>query len=88
MGSMLQKIYSDDGGNPSSMRLLVAFVVAAQVLVWAYCSIKSGVLQPLALENTASIIGPLAVQAWQKGKEIPAVTGTVTVSGTRTGSAS
>lgn len=72
----LQKIFSDGGGNPSSMRVLVSFVVVAQVLVWAFCSIKAGLPQPLDLENTMSIIGPMIVQVWQKGKEASGASGT------------
>jgi hypothetical protein len=72
MTDWIKSILSDNAGNPSSMRLVVALVVLIQVCTWAFVSIKSGTLAPLSWEQITAIVGPLGVQANQKGKEVAA----------------
>ena len=63
--------FSTQAGEPSSMRLLVAFVVVLKLSVWAYLCIKSGQNIPFSVEDIGVIVGVLGAKAYQKGKESP-----------------
>ncbi len=65
----LKNIFSQDNGNPSSMRVLTAFVVISVISVWGYISIITKTLAPFPAEGAVAIIGALGAKAWQKGKE-------------------
>ena len=75
----MKAILSDNAGNPSSMRLVVALVVLIQVGTWAYVSVKTVSLAPMDWQQIMAILGPLGIQMTQKGKELSEAGMTTTV---------
>lgn len=69
MTEWLKCILEDNGGNPSSMRILVAFIVVIQMIGWAFVCFKTTTLPPMDWQQVATVIGALGVKAYQKGKE-------------------
>lgn len=67
--NFLAKIFTDDGGNPSSVRLVSAISSLAVVGTWAYTSIQTLTIQPLDLSAAAVALGSLGLKVLQKGKE-------------------
>lgn len=66
-------ILNDASGKPSTMRLLVIFVVMVYTLVWAWLSIKDQAMYEIDIEQVTLIVGLFgakAVQAFaeQRGK--------------------
>lgn len=61
----LKKIFADDVGNPSWMRLIGGLVALVIVSAWAFCVFKSGQWIPLdgwAAGIVGSVFGGKAVQ--------------------------
>ncbi|MEN6439440.1 MAG: hypothetical protein ABFD97_12775 [Syntrophobacter sp.] len=69
---MLSKVFSDDAGNLSSMRLVFVMVVATVLFNWTWMNIHTGVMQPLDFGSVASLIGMGWVKAQQKASEATA----------------
>ena len=65
----ISKIFSDDCGNLSSMRLVFVLVVATTLFNWTWINIHTGVMQPLDWGSVASIVGMGFVKAQQKASE-------------------
>jgi len=57
-------------GNPSTMRIATLLIVCAILAGWLYVTIKTAVLQPLAPEHVAMVLGTLGIKGWQRGKEV------------------
>lgn len=67
---MLDKLFSDHQGNPSSMRLFVAFIIIAQIGVWgAYC-LRNNVFEPMDWQSMLTILGSLYFKQAQKTTEL------------------
>jgi len=69
MVELLKKIFSEDNGNSSSMRILVAFVIVIVLFNWTWINIKTGQIIAFDWQDLGLIIGPLFAKAYQKGKE-------------------
>jgi len=69
MFNFIGRAFSEDNGNPSSTRMLTAFVVVSIISVWGYVSIIKGEIAPLPTEAVVAIVGALGAKVWQKGKE-------------------
>ncbi|MFP5213071.1 MAG: hypothetical protein ACLGPL_06795 [Acidobacteriota bacterium] len=68
----LSKIFSDNSGNPSSMRLFVAIIVSVVLGTWSFCCIKSGAFIQPDLGFVGTLVGVLGVQQVQKRAELKA----------------
>ena len=68
----LLQAFQEDNGNPSSMRLMVGFVVVTILGTWSFLSIKTGAFVVIPTEVAGILLGSLGIKAWQKGKEEPA----------------
>jgi hypothetical protein len=62
----------DNGGNESSMRLMMLLVVALRMLVWAFLSVKTGTTQPFSMEDVGLIGVVMGAKAYQKNSELKA----------------
>ncbi|MCK4328803.1 hypothetical protein KAX02_03065 [candidate division WOR-3 bacterium] len=67
--SGIKNMVSEDNGNTSSMRILVAIVVLVFLGNWTYFNISTGTLASFDWQDLSVIIGALGVKAYQKGKE-------------------
>lgn len=65
----LKSILSEQNGEGSTMRVMVAFVVGIQMIGWAYVVFRTGTLPPIDWQQIGLVVGPLLAKAWQKGKE-------------------
>lgn len=65
----ISNFLKESNGNESSMRMLVAFIVAVIMGTWCFVSIKTSALAPLNMETVLALLGSLMAKAWQKGKE-------------------
>ncbi len=65
----LKMLLSEDNGNPSTMRVVVALVVLIMVGTWAYVSISNKALAPMSVEEVGLMLGAMGIKAFQKGKE-------------------
>ena len=73
MTPLLTNIISDDGGNPSSMRIAMLAVVLIVVSTWAYVSISTGHLQGIpdgARWLVGIVVGGKWAQRFTEGKSI------------------
>lgn len=61
--------FSGPNGNPSSTRLMTAFVVGAVILMWCYVSFRKCELQPMSAEMVGAIGVAMGAKVWQRGKE-------------------
>ena len=66
---VLKEILSEDGGNLSSMRVIVGLVVLTIVGTWAHHCVITGTLVGFDYEEIALLVGMMGVKAYQKGKE-------------------
>jgi len=64
-----KKIFSEDNGNLSSMRLIVFIIIVTVLFNWTYINIISKTLSPLNWADIMLVIGPLITKVYQKGKE-------------------
>ena len=69
MADFLKGLFSEDNGNSSMMRVVVAVVVFVIVGTWSQHCILSGELVGFDYEEVALLIGLMGVKAYQKGKE-------------------
>lgn len=63
------KSFSDDSGNPSSMRLMTCFVIMVVLGNWTYANITTGTMGSFGNQDLMLILGPLLNQSFQKGIE-------------------
>jgi len=66
----LKTSLSEDNGNPSSMRGLVALVVVVVLFNWTWINISTGTLVSFDWQDLMVIVGPLLAKGYQKGKEL------------------
>lgn len=69
VSSGIHNMVSEDNGNTSSMRILVAVVVLVFLGNWTYFNIANGTLVSFDWQDLSVILGALSVKAYQKGKE-------------------
>jgi len=69
MKKVLSQFFSEDNGNKSSMRLLVAAVVLIPLITWSVMCIKTGQMISWDLPDIGLIATALGMKAYQKGKE-------------------
>ena len=67
--SGIQNMVSEDNGNTSSMRILVAVVILVFLGNWTYFNATNGTLVSFDWQDLSVILGALGVKAYQKGKE-------------------
>lgn len=67
----IRKILSDDAGNLSSKRVLAVTWGLGEFAVWAYVSVKTGTMAPIALEQAGLILSLASVVAAGKWGEKP-----------------
>jgi len=65
----IREIFSDDGGNMSSMRLLVFLVVGTLLFNWTWINITTGTIVSFDWADMGLILGSLFIKGYQKGKE-------------------
>lgn len=65
----LTKTLAESDGTPSSMRVLVAYILGVYMIGWAYVCYRTGLLPVVDWQQLMIVIGPLLAKAWQKGKE-------------------
>lgn len=70
VGDISNKIFSEDNGNLSSMRIIVFIIVIVVLFNWTYYNIISGTLTGFNWEDIAVLVGPLLAKSYQKGKEV------------------
>lgn len=68
----LKESFSEDNGNPSSMRIVTILVVGVVLFNWTWFNIQSGTLTGFGYEELIALLGPLGLKAYQKGSEAPA----------------
>lgn len=69
-GTSIKGIFSDDGGNLSSMRVLSASVVMIVLGTWATYCLRNNVLVGFDMADIGLILGALGAKAWQKKSEV------------------
>jgi len=62
--------FSEDNGNPSSMRFFVFLIIAVILFNWTYHNIQTGTFTSLSYEEIFALLGPLGFKAYQKGSEV------------------
>lgn len=65
MLTWIKKLFADDAGNPSWMRLIGGFVALVIISAWAYCVFKNGQWIPLdgwAAGIVSTVFGGKAIQ--------------------------
>jgi len=67
--NFIARALAEADGNPSTMRIATALIVAVILAGWLYVTIKTAVLQPLSMEQVGLILGTLGIKGWQRGKE-------------------
>ena len=70
--NMIEKIFTEDNGNPSTMRVLVFIVVCTVLFNWTYYNITTGTLTSFEMNELGALLGPFFFKAYQKGKEAKA----------------
>lgn len=63
------KIFSDDVGNLSCMRIVFVLVVVVILINWTIINIITGELNPLDWGAVAAIVGMGGTKAYQKSSE-------------------
>ena len=66
MAEFMRKMMSDDNGNPSSTRVMTAFVVVNVMLVWTLANLRSDKWVPMDLETIALLATLLGAKLVQK----------------------
>ena len=69
MGYMA-KLFQDNAGNPSSMRLIAVAVPVVIVGVWAWTCLSTGTLISFDWADVGAIGALGSAKAYQKGKEV------------------
>jgi hypothetical protein len=63
------KAFTEQNGDPSSMRLIAAFIIFVIMFNWTFYNVSQQQLAPLNWESVMAVLGTLFVKAYQKGKE-------------------
>ena len=66
MVEFIRKMMSDDNGNPSSTRVMTAFVVINIMLVWTLANLRSDKWIPMDFETIAFLATLLGAKLVQK----------------------
>jgi len=61
--------FSEDNGNPSSMRIITLLIVSVVLFNWTFYNIQNNVLTVLDYNQLLAILGPLGFKALQKNSE-------------------
>ena len=64
----ITKLFCDDNGNTSSMRVAVYFVITVLLVPWVKAAWIT--YTPLDMNTAGVIVGLLLTKAYQKGKEL------------------
>jgi len=66
----INKTFSEDNGNPSSMRLITFIIIVVVLFNWTYHNIQTGTISALSYQEILALLGPLGIKAYQKGSEV------------------
>lgn len=66
---MFEKIFTDDSGNPSSMRWAVFAIIFVVLFNWTYFNVTQSQFANLSFPDISLIVGALGAKTWQKSVE-------------------
>lgn len=65
-----RKVFKDDSGNTSYMRIVSFLVVGVVLFNWTYFNIENGEFVSLNWQDVGMILGSMGAKAYQKGIEL------------------